>query len=77
MRKKNRSGKATLLTKQQLELPLANLPIKYALLTELMHFTAGRVNKIKTLQFRIINIKDVMLTIEKAPTKQKRLVRFN
>lgn len=71
MCKTNRSGKATLLTKQQLELFLANLPVKYSLLAELMYFTAGRVNEITTLRVRNINIKDALLTIEKASTKTK------
>jgi len=71
MCKTNRSGKATLLTRQQLELFLANLPIKYALLAELMHFSAGRVNEITTLRVRNINIKDALLTIEKSSTKTK------
>ena len=71
MCKTNRSGKATLLTKQQLELFLANLPIKYALLAELMYFTAGRVNEITTLRVRDINTKDALLTIEKASRKTK------
>ena len=71
MCKTNRSGKATLLTKQQLELFLANLPVKYALLAELMYFTAGRVNEITTLRVRNINIKDALLTIEKSSTKTK------
>jgi len=71
MCKTNRSGKATLLTRQQLELFLANLPVKYALLAELMYFTAGRVNEITTLRVRNINIKDALLTIEKASTKTK------
>lgn len=71
MCKTNRSGKATLLTRQQLELFLANLPVKYALLAELMYFTAGRVNEITTLRVRNINIKDALLTIEKSSTKTK------
>ena len=71
MCKTNRSGKATLLTKQQLELFLANLPVKYSLLAEIMYFTAGRVNEITTLRVRNINIKDALLTIEKASTKTK------
>ena len=49
----------------------ANLPVKYALLAELMYFTAGRVNEITTLRVRNINIKDALLTIEKASTKTK------
>ena len=36
-----------------------------------MHFTAGRVNEITTLRVRNINIKDALLTIEKASTKTK------
>ena len=71
MCKTNRSGKATLLTRQQLELFLANLPVKYALLADLMYFTAGRVNEITTLRVRNINIKDALLTIEKSSTKTK------
>jgi len=71
MCKTNRLGKATLLTRQQLELFLANLPVKYALLAELMYFTAGRVNEITTLRVRNINIKDALLTIEKSSTKTK------
>ena len=77
MCKTNRSGKATLLTKQQLELFLANLPVKYSLLAELMYFTAGRVNEITTLRVRNINIKDALLTIEKTSTKQRKLIRFH
>jgi integrase/recombinase XerD len=71
MCKTNRSGKSSLLTKPQLELFLANLPVKYSLLAELMYFTAGRVNEITTLRVRNINIKDALLTIEKSSTKTK------
>lgn len=71
MCKTNRSGKASLLTKPQLEMFLANLPVKYSLLAELMYFTAGRVNEITTLRVRNINIKDALLTIEKSSTKTK------
>ena len=69
MCKTNRSGKATLLTRQQLELFLANLPVKYALPAELMYFTTGRVNQLITLCIR--SIKDALLTIEKSSTKTK------
>jgi integrase/recombinase XerD len=71
MCKTNRSGKSSLLTKPQLELFLANLPVKYSLLADLMYFTAGRVNEITTLRVRNINIKDALLTIEKSSTKTK------
>ena len=71
MCKTNRSGKASLLSRQQMELFLANLPVKYALLAELMYFSAGRVNEITTLRVRNINLKDELLTIEKASTKTK------
>ena len=46
-------------------------PVKYALLAELMYFTAGRVNEITTLRVRNINNKDTLLTIKKASTKTK------
>lgn len=71
MCKTNRSGKASLLSRQQMELFFANLPVKYALLAELMYFSAGRVNEITTLRVRNINLKDELLTIEKASTKTK------
>jgi len=71
MCKTNRSGKASLLSRQQMELFLANLPVKYALLADLMYFSAGRVNEITTLRVRNINLKDELLTIEKASTKTK------
>ena len=42
-----------------MEVFLAILPVKYALLAELLYFSAGRVNEITTLRVRNINIKDV------------------
>ena len=71
MCKTNRSGKASLLSKNQMEVFLANLPVKYALIADLMYFSAGRVNEITTLRVRNINIKDELLTIEKSSTKTK------
>ena len=69
--KTNRSGKATVLTKPQMEIFLANLPTKYSLLAELMYFSAGRVQEITSLKVRNINQKDALLTIEKSSTKTK------
>ena len=71
MCKTNRSGKASLLSHQQMEQFLSNLPVKYGLLAELMYFSAGRVKEITTLKVRNINIKDELLTIEKSSTKTK------
>jgi len=71
MCKTNRSGKASLLSKRQMEMFLANLPVKYSLLADLMYFSAGRVSEITTLRVRNINTKDGLLTIEKSSTKTK------
>lgn len=71
MCKTNRSGKASLLSQQQMEQFLSNLPVKYGLLAQLMYFSAGRVKEITTLKVRNINIKDELLTIEKSSTKTK------
>ena len=71
MCKTNRSGKATVLSQHQLEIFLANLPVKYALLAELLYVSAGRGNEITTLRVRNIDIKDELLTIEKSSTKTK------
>lgn len=71
MCKTNRSGKAAVLTPQQLETFFANLPIKYGLLAELMYLSAGRVKEISTLKVRNINFNDGSITIEKSSTKTK------
>lgn len=60
-----------MLSKQQMEVFLSNLPIKYALLAELMYFSAGRVNEITTLRVRNLNLKEELLTIEKSSTKTR------
>ena len=71
MCKTNRSGKSAVLTQEQLELFLGQLPEKYSVLAEVMYFTAGRVKEICTLKVRSINFQDGLLTIEKASTKTK------
>ena len=60
-----------MLTQEQLELFLGQLPEKYSVLAEVMYFTAGRVKEICTLKVRSINFQDGLLTIEKASTKTK------
>tara|TARA_R100000027_G_scaffold67417_2_gene66032 strand:+ start:210 stop:809 length:600 start_codon:yes stop_codon:yes gene_type:complete len=69
--KTNRSGKSALLTDEQLERVLGQLPEKYSVLAEVMFFSAGRVQEITTLRVRNINFRDGLLTIEKSSTKTK------
>ena len=71
MCKTNRSGKSTCLTEDQIEIFCSNLPIKYGLLSELMYFSAGRVQEITTIRVRNLNFQDGILTIEKSSTKTK------
>ncbi len=71
MCKTNRSGKSALLTDEQLERVLGQLPEKYSVLAEVMFFSAGRVQEITTLRVRNINFRDGLLTIEKSSTKTK------
>ena len=71
MCKTNRSGKSAVLSKQQLERVMGQLPEKYSLLAEVMYWSSGRVKEITTLRVRNINFTDCLLTIEKASTKTK------
>ena len=71
MCKTNRSGKAAVLTSQQLERFFGQLPEKYSVLAEVMLYSAGRVKEITTLKVRNINFTDGILTIEKSTTKTK------
>jgi len=72
MSKTNRSGKAAVISKEELERFCSNLPIKYSLLAELLYFSSGRVREITTLKVRSINIKLGLLTLEKSATKTKK-----
>jgi len=71
MCKTNRSGKAAVISQDQLEHLCSNLPLKYSILAELLYFSAGRVREITTLRVRNINIKDELVVIEKSSTKTK------
>ena len=71
MCKTNRSGKSSCLTENQIESFCSNLPEKYSLLSELLYFSAGRVQEITTIKVRNMNFKDGSLTIEKSSTKTK------
>jgi integrase/recombinase XerD len=71
MCKTNRSGKAAILSRNQLELMWANLPRKYALLAQTMYVAAGRVTEIVSLKVKNINFVDCLITIEKSATKTK------
>ncbi len=71
MSKSNRNGKATCLSKPQLERFLSNLPVKYALLAETMYFLASRVGESTSIRVRNININDRLITLEKSSTKCK------
>ena len=46
MPKSNRSGKATVISKHQLQLVSKGLPDKYSLLAEMLYFSAGRLKNI-------------------------------
>ena len=71
MCKTNRSGKAAVLTNEQLERFFGQLPEKYSVLAEVMLYSAGRVKEITTLKVRNINFTDGLLTIEKSTMKTK------
>ena len=71
MSKTNRSGKSALLTKTQLEVFTANLPVKYSLLAETLYYTAGRVSEVTNLRVRNLNLQDGLVTFEKSTTKTK------
>jgi integrase/recombinase XerD len=69
--KSNRSGQAKVFTAEQLELFLAQLNEKYALLAEVLYYSAGRVGEISQLRVRNINIAEELIVIEKSLTKTK------
>jgi len=69
MCKTNRSGKSTILSKDQIEVFCANLPEKFSLLAELLYFSAGRVKEIASIRVRNLNFASGTLTIEKSSTK--------
>jgi len=71
MSKTNRSGKASVISKKQLERFCSNLPVKYSLLAELLYFSSGRIREITTIKVRNINFKQGLLTLEKSSTKTK------
>ena len=47
------------------------LPVKYGLLDQLMHYSAGRIKENTTIQVRILNFKEELLTLEQSSTKTK------
>ena len=69
--KSNRSGKASILTHQQLKQLYDYLPEKYSLLAEVMLWGAGRVNECASIKVRNINIKEHTIVLEKSTTKMK------
>ena len=71
MPKSNRSGKATVISKHQLQLVSKGLPDKYSLLAEMLYFSAGRLREITTLKVRNINFQEELVVIEKSSTKTK------
>ena len=71
MCKTNRSGKSSLLSKDQLEMLVATLPEKYSLLAELLYFSAGRVSEVTNIKVRNLNLTDGLVTFEKSTTKTK------
>ncbi len=71
MCKTNRSGKSSLLSKDQLEMLVATLPEKYSLLAELLYFSAGRVSEVTSIKVRNLNLTDGLVTFEKSTTKTK------
>ena len=71
MCKTNRSGKSSVITREQLEHMCSNLPLKYSILADLLYFSAGRVNEITTLKVRNFNERDGLIVIEKSSTKTK------
>ena len=62
--KSNRSGKAAILTNQQLKQLYDYLPEKYSLLAEVMLWGAGRVNECASIKVRSINIKEETIVKE-------------
>ena len=69
--KSNRSGKAAILTNQQLKQLYDYLPEKYSLLAEVMLWGCGRVSECSSIKVRNINIKEGTIVLEKATTKMK------
>ena len=70
--KSNRSGKAAILSNQQLKQLYDYLPEKYSLLAEVMLWGAGRVNECASIKVRSINIKEETIVLEKSTTKMKK-----
>ena len=71
MPKSTRSGKSTIITKQQLKKASTSLPEKYSLLAKCLYFTSKRVKEMATIKFRNINFREGLLTIEKNSSKTK------
>ena len=69
--KSNRSGKAAILSNQQLKQLYDYLPEKYSLLAEVMLWGAGRVNECASIKVRNINIQEQTIVLEKSTTKMK------
>ena len=69
--KSNRSGKAAILSQEQLSKLSNILPEKYSLLSEVMLWGCGRVSECASIKVRNINLKDETIILEKSTTKTK------
>ena len=69
--KSNRSGKAAILSQEQLSKLSNILPEKYSLLSEVMLWGCGRVSECASIKVSNINLKEETIILEKSTTKTK------